>query len=111
MYGHPELLVTGMRHRDSVHFLNDVAHHLVHHDAQALVAGDRHAWRGGPAATEVVDVAEPTVHLVMAHALYGPVIRAVQLVYADDRGRWPWEVGFRGNQSVLGPRAETWDDQ
>lgn len=37
--------------------------------------------------------------------LCGLGIDAQQLVYADDRGRWPWEVGFRGTQPVLGPRA------
>ena len=109
-FGHPELLVTGMTHRDGAHLLNRLAHDLVHHGAPAFVAGDRHLWPDGDA-LEVVDVAEPTVHLVMAEGMYGPSIRAVQLVYADDRGRWPWEVGFRGNQSVLGPRAEGWADQ
>ena len=109
-FGHPELLVTGKTHRDGVHLLNALAHDLVHHGAPPFVAGDRHLWPDGPA-IEVVDVAEPTVHLVMAEGMYGPSIRAVQLVYADDRGRWPWEVGFRGNQSVLGPRAEAWADQ
>lgn len=32
-------------------------------------------------------------------------VQAVQLVWADDRGRWPREVGHRGPQPVLGPRA------
>ena len=108
-HGHPELLVTGMGHPDSAHFLNHLAHHLVHHGA-SFVAGDRHVWPDGPA-IEVVGVAEPTVHLVMARGMYGPGISATQLVYADDHGRWPWEVGFRGRQPVLGPRTETWADQ
>jgi hypothetical protein len=32
----------------------------------------------------------------------------LQLVYADDRGHWPWDTGFRGGrggQPVLGARA------
>lgn len=108
--GHPELLVTGMDHRAAVHLLNDIAHHLVWHAAPGPVAGDRQLLAYGMA-IEVADVAEPTVHLVMARELYGTDIRAVQLVYADDRGRWPWEVGFRGNQPVLGPRAGSRADQ
>lgn len=107
--GLPECLVTGLRHRAAVDFLNRVAHRLVCHDDPPLLAGDRPAWPGP--LVEVVDVAEPTVHLVMAHGMYGPAIRAVQLVYADDRGRWPWAVGFRGDQPVLGPRASLWTDQ
>ncbi|HSV40592.1 MAG TPA: DUF4262 domain-containing protein [Nocardioidaceae bacterium] len=110
MFGHPELLVTGMAHRAAAHLLNGLAHPLVWHAAPAFVAGDFHLWPGSPA-IEIVDVAEPTVHLVMAEGMYGSDIRAVQLVYADDHGRWPWEVGFRGHQPVLGPRSQTWADQ
>ncbi|HVE95523.1 MAG TPA: hypothetical protein VNA67_00795 [Pseudonocardiaceae bacterium] len=38
----------------------------------------------------------------------GSDIRALQVVWADDRGPWPWHGGFRGGrggQPVLGPRA------
>lgn len=102
--GHPELLVTGLTAHRSGHFLNWIANQL-RLGAEAYVAGDIHMWPGR-VSVEVVDVAEPTVHLVMATATYGPDVRAVQLVYNDDRGRWPWEVGFRGDQPVLGPRAD-----
>ena len=108
--GHPEMLVTGMKHPDGPRLLNGIAHHQICHDARPLAAGDRQRLTDGMT-IEIADVAEPTVHLVMARALYGSGIRAVQLVYADDRGRWPWEVGFRGNQPVLGPRAQTRTDQ
>ncbi|MGV0838318.1 DUF4262 domain-containing protein [Mycolicibacterium thermoresistibile] len=40
--------------------------------------------------------------------LFGPQVRALQLVWADDRGRWPWERGWmhgRRKQPVLGVRA------
>lgn len=102
--GRPELLVTGMALRESARFLNGMGRLLVDQDAWEFVAGDRHRWPDGTA-VEVVDVAEPTVHLVTACQVYGQSVRAVQLVHADDRGRWPWEIGFRGNQPVLGPRA------
>jgi hypothetical protein len=35
-------------------------------------------------------------------------VRGLQMVWADDRDRWPWERGFRGRrggQPVLGPRT------
>lgn len=102
--GHPELLVTGLRAEWGTRFLDTVAHELVHHDGAAYVPGQRNTWPEG-GAVEVVAVAEPTVHLLTAVATYGPDVRAVQLVYADDRGRWPWQVGFRGYQPVLGPRS------
>jgi hypothetical protein len=107
MFGHPELLVTGMTYRAGADLLNEVAHELAYHAAPPLVAGDLHLWPDRRL-IEVVDLAEPTVHLVMARRMYGSAIRAVQLVYADDHGRWPWQVGFRGHQSVLGPRAQSW---
>jgi hypothetical protein len=63
--------------------------------------------RGGPV-VEIVRVTEPSVHLAVAAALNGPQFAALQLVYADDRGHWPWESGFRGGrggQPVLGVRT------
>jgi hypothetical protein len=62
---------------------------------------------GGPL-LEIVQVTEPGVHLAVAAALNGPGFTALQLVYADDRERWPWDAGFRGGaggQPVLGGRA------
>ena len=64
---------------------------------------------GGPL-MEVVQVAEPSAHLFAAVEFYGPGIQALQLVYADDGGNWPWDAGFRGHkggQPVLGLRAVT----
>lgn len=103
-HGHPELLISGMSRRNASSLLNHVAHQLIFHDAAPYRAGDLHVWEGWPL-IEVVDVSEPTVHLVFAQEMYGDTIRAVQLVHADDRGRSPWEKGFRGKQAVLGPRA------
>src|SRR5262245_7913620 len=88
--GFPELLVTGLPHAFAADLLNAVAHQLVHHDASTFVAGDRLGWNG-EGLIEVVDVAEPTVHLVYAYGMYGPDIRAMQLVYVDDLGKWPWD--------------------
>lgn len=107
--GHPELLVTGLSARRSAHFLNWIADKLAL-GAEAYAAGQVHVWPDQVAA-EVVDVAEPTVHLVMATAIYGPHVRAVQLVYTDDRGRWPWQVGFRGDQPVLGTSEVPWTNR
>jgi hypothetical protein len=84
---------------------DDVASHVPH--AAAPRPGERIPLRGGPV-IEIVEVAEPAAHLVIAIEFYGPGIRALQLVHADDRGHWPWEVGYRGvrgGQPVLGVRA------
>jgi len=102
-YGHPELLVNGLPQERARSLLNSVAHNVLFHrgpfDPGQVIVGT-----GGPT-IEVVDLPEPTAHLFTAVNLYGPTIRAQQLVYADDRGNWPWDVGFRGRQRVLGPRS------
>ena len=57
-------------------------------------------------AAELLD--DVASHVLHAVEFYGPGIRALQLVHADGRGHWPWEVGFRGvqgGQPVLGVRA------
>jgi len=109
-HGKPELVVTGLPQQRAADLLNDVAAHLVHADAPA--PGEWVPLTGGPLTggplIEIVQVAEPSVHLMVAAQLCGPQLRAIQLVYADDRGHWPWERGFRsgrGGQPVLGARA------
>ena len=104
-HGKPELLVTGLSFARSARLLDDVASHVLH--AEAPQPGEVVPLRGGPV-IEIVEVTEPTVHLAIAVEIFGPEIRALQLVHADNRGHWPWEVGFRGGrggQPVLGVHA------
>jgi Domain of unknown function (DUF4262) len=101
-FGRPELVVTGMEWESAVWLLDGAAGHMMH--AADPVPGEQVAWEDGPL-TEVVTVAEPWAHLNMAVELYGPKIRALQLVHADDHGHWPWDAYFRGVQPVLGSRA------
>ncbi|QWF77211.1 DUF4262 domain-containing protein [Amycolatopsis sp. CA-230715] len=102
--GRPELVVTGLPPGKAGALLNSVAAHVLHADAPT--AGEQIPLRGGPL-IEIVEVTEPSAHLFTAIELYGGGVRAVQLVYADDRGHWPWDRGFRGGkggQPVLGHR-------
>lgn len=106
-HGKPELVVTGMRLHRAAALLNDVAVHVMH--AVAPEPGERIPLIDGPL-VEFVEVRVPSAHLLVAGELYGPRIRALQVVHADDHGRWPWEVGFRGvkgGQPVLGSRANS----
>jgi hypothetical protein len=103
--GRPELVVTGMPIAHATGLLNAVAAHIVHGSEPA--PGEQIALDGGPL-VEIVAVAEPTAHLNVAIDLYGPSVRALQVVHADDQGRWPWDRayhGIRGGQPVLGIRA------
>jgi Domain of unknown function (DUF4262) len=103
--GRPELVITGMPLPRAASVLNDVACHLMR--AAAPEPGGR-LLLGSGLLTEIVEVAEPAAHLVTAVSLYGPRLRAIQLVHADRRGHWPWDGGYRGvrgGQPVLGVRA------
>ena len=103
-YRKPELVVTGMGLTRAASVLNGVAAHLLH--AAAPEPGTQTTLRDGPL-IEVVRVAVPWAHLNTAVAFYGNRIRALQVVHADKRGRWPWDSqyqGVRGGQPILGTR-------
>jgi hypothetical protein len=103
--GHPELVVTGISASRATDLLNDVASHAIHAETP-MKAGERVALIGGPT-IELVEMAATSARLVTAIDIYGRGLRALQLVHADDRGHWPWEVGYRGRQTVLGIRASS----
>ena len=101
----PELVVTGLRRGLACRLLDAVAEHSLH--SEPPNPGERIQLNSGPL-VEVVQLEHPDAHLFTAVALRGPDIAALQLVWADDRGRWPWERGHRGGrggQPVLGPRC------
>jgi Domain of unknown function (DUF4262) len=101
----PELITTGLQAARAAALLDGVAAHLVH--ATAPAPGEQVRLVSGPL-VEFVEVDHPEIHLAMARALYGPAVRALQVVWADDRDHWPWDEGFRsrrGGQPVLGRRA------
>ena len=61
------------------------------------------------AVIEAVQVDHPDAHMGLGVGLYGPELRAVQLVWTDMCGRWPWDAAFDFygmKQPVLGIRAQ-----
>jgi uncharacterized protein DUF4262 len=105
-FGLPELLVTGVSPQRAARVLNTTAR-IALRDDDAPMPGDRIQLPAGPL-IEVVSVDHPGAHMNMAVAIYGPDVRALQLVWADGHGRWPWAAGFsdgRGRQPVLGIRV------
>ncbi len=75
-------------------------------DTSAVLPGETMGC--GPWLLEAVEVDRPQDHLRMAARLYGDGVRALQLVWADAAGRWPWHAGHRGRpagQPVLGSPA------
>jgi hypothetical protein len=103
--GMPELVVTGLRAQRATTMLNDAARDML--AAEPPSPGSMIALPDGRR-VEVVRLRRPESHLAVALDLYGDEVRALQLVWADDRGRLPWHPVFRSNrggQPVLGPRA------
>lgn len=102
----PELLITGLSKERAVNVLIAAVEQVLDTGTPAVGAAIR---LPGKRPGEVVGVAEPGVHLAVAADLFGERLTALQLVYADVRGRWPWDKDFRNGragQPVLGPRGE-----
>jgi hypothetical protein len=105
-HGLPELLITGLGAQVATRVLNSIAHQMV--DDGAVLAPAMHIDFQDRFLIEVVEVEHPDVHLIFAARLCGSDVRALQLVWADDRGRFPWAPGWghgRRRQPVLGVRA------
>jgi hypothetical protein len=103
--GLPELLVTGASPPRARRLLNAVARDAMR--GRALTPGGQIPIQDGPL-VEIVEVDHPDAHMGWAIAFGGRGIRALQLVWADGRGRWPWAAEFcdgRRRQPVLGIRA------
>lgn len=105
--GLPELLMTGLPADVATRVLNSIAHMSV--GDGTVLAPAMHIDYQDRFLIEVVEVEHPDAHLKFAIKLFGPQVRALQLVWADDRGRWPWDPGWkhgRRRQPVLGIRGE-----
>jgi hypothetical protein len=110
--GLPELAVTGLGGRASAGLLNEFADEFVHRRVPA--PGERIPLGDGRA-LEMVCVPHPEAYLFTAISLFEQpegardalpqAVRGLQLAWSDERGRWPWEPGFRGRQFLMGPRA------
>ncbi|HTY34079.1 DUF4262 domain-containing protein [Mycobacterium sp.] len=108
-HGLPEFLMTGVSPLRALEVLGGLAESAaeVVWDVDAPKPGARLALPG-PTLIEVVEVEHPDAHMNVAIAIHGSEVRALQLVWADARGRWPWSPTFdngRGTQPVLGVRA------
>jgi Domain of unknown function (DUF4262) len=106
-YGLPELLATGLPPRRAARVLNALGRRAANGDRPA--PGAQIALPAGPL-VEMVEVEHPDVYLIFAGAMFGDEVTALQAVWVDSCGRWPWTAKFddgRGTQPVLGVRAAT----
>lgn len=99
-------MITGLNPQVSTRVLNSIAHMIV--DDGAVLEPAMHIDYEDKFLMEVVEVDHPEVHLKFAVEMCGPDLLALQLVWADNWGRFPWEAGWsqgRRRQPVLGVRA------
>ncbi|WP_191281840.1 DUF4262 domain-containing protein [Pseudolysinimonas yzui] len=105
-FGHAEIVVTGMPF-DSAHiFLNLVGQDL--RDGIVVAHGIRTTRFTDSGDVAFID-AENTEGLTAVHHRYGEV-RALQLIWPDSTGAYPWETGYRNPpeaQPLLGPVPDT----
>jgi len=102
----PEVVITGLPHKQAADVLTWAASDLL---GGGTLAPGKRIRPGDGLLAEVVKVAEPGAHMEVAADLYGEQLAAVQIVYTDRRGYWPWDRRFRGGrggQPVLGARAK-----
>ncbi|TPG29724.1 DUF4262 domain-containing protein [Mycolicibacterium hodleri] len=105
-HGLPELLVTGLPPKRARWLLNTFAKRAL--TGRQSGPGDQVSLPAGTR-LELVEVEHPDAHMGMAIAIEGTDLTAVQLVWADGRGRWPWALGFddgHRSQPVLGARSQ-----
>lgn len=110
--GHPEVVITGMPFEGSHAFLNYIGD---------LVREGRR-FQPGTMTHDLTDVntvgfitVTETDELSAVEELYGSV-DALQMIWTDTFGKYPWEPGFRnppGTQEILGDLPDEWmmDDQ
>jgi hypothetical protein len=101
---HPEVVMTGLPPDVAHTFLNSAGRIVVHEHGH-FSAGEETSDLADGRAFPVIAVSD-TSALTAVAGLYGDV-RAVQVVWADSRGKLPWEPGYAnppGSQPLLGPR-------
>lgn len=106
-FDHPEVVVTGMPFEAAKAFLNLVGEGV--RTGANYTPGTRDSSLTDHGDVSFIAVGD-TPGLYAVQQVYGEV-RAVQLVWPDSAGAYPWEPGFRNSpeaQPLLGPIPETW---
>ncbi|WP_375493409.1 DUF4262 domain-containing protein [uncultured Jatrophihabitans sp.] len=97
--GHPELVVFGLDRRHAHDLLNALAHSVTQH-GDTLADGDVLELSDDPGdRVALFTVPNPGQVVLRANAYVGrdpaESVSALQVVYPDDLGVWPWEPGCR----------------
>ena len=109
-HDHPEFIIFGLDPMRAARILNALARPVLDTNVRWQLGPNLEVFRGYPA--ELVEVVDSTEYLNVANELYAePLwanadrksVDAIQVVYPDAEGLWPWEPGSRVlGQPVLG---------
>lgn len=89
-HDHPELIIFGLPMRMAQTLLNDLAFRVIDKNARFHAGQEIHDLiRDYPA--RLVEVADSTEHLTIANRIYTAPVAALQVLYPDAEGRWPWD--------------------
>lgn len=116
---HPELISFSLPPHDISRYLNRLVDTALHAKTfgqyQTYAAGQDivEPWRDGPPRFRTVEVEQQyrRSHLPLTCEVYGhDEFPALQLVWSDPAGKYPWERGFDkefwGDQPILGPHKK-----
>ena len=103
----PELIVFGLDAVTSHGILNSMAMTTIKENVRWLPGPSDQVFGGGVAAL-LIEVTDSREHLTVANAIFArpgqDPLPALQAVYPDRQGRWPWEDGSTvADDPVLGP--------
>jgi hypothetical protein len=95
-FGHPELLVFGMSQLSACGVLNDLGERV--RGGQRLQAGMTLGFDNWPHRVRLLTVADSSPILFAANRAYqlpgSPPVPALQAVWDDKGGRFPWDPGY-----------------
>jgi Domain of unknown function (DUF4262) len=91
-FGHPELVVFGLRVHVATAVLNSLG--ALVREGSALSPGERLSFGAWPHQVHLLDVPHPERVLFQALRTYGRTVPALQAVWNDAAGRFPWDPGY-----------------
>jgi hypothetical protein len=104
-HGHPEAVMTGLPHDVATAFLNIVGE-IVVREGGTLEAGQTTTELAEGPAMPIIAV-EDVSGLTAVDQIFGRV-KAIQIVWTDSKGRFPWDSDYAnppGSQRLLGATA------
>lgn len=94
-FRHPEIIVFGLPPDTAVGSMNEIADRIKHGEKMTPNQVYTDIFRNTRAVFHAVQSSRAADHMVIANQLYGRgMYQALQLIWPDQEGRFPWEDGF-----------------